>query len=112
MPIDDTYTSGSKDHENEAFRFFLKRFDADEVDKLVFPIQELVTTKTDCTQCGNCCRSLMINVEQHELQPIASTLNLSVEDVKQKFIEESAEGQMVINTIPCHFLSANKCTVY
>lgn len=112
MPFDASYICGSKDNENEAFRAFLKGFHGEEIDDLVFPIQESVTARTDCTQCGNCCRSLMINVEQHELKPIANSLKMSVETVKQKFIEESAGGQMVINTIPCHFLEENKCTVY
>ena len=32
--------------------------------------------------------------------------------MKEKFIEESQGGQLIINTIPCHFLADNKCTIY
>jgi Fe-S-cluster containining protein len=37
---------------------------------------------------------------------------MSREDVKEKYIEESQQGNCFINTIPCHFLADNKCTIY
>ena len=32
--------------------------------------------------------------------------------MKKKDIEESAEGQLIMNTIPCHFLSGSSCNIY
>lgn len=100
------------EQENEAFRGFLKAQDPAEVDLRVFRIQEQVTAQTDCTACGNCCRTLMINVEPEELEPISNRLQMSVSEIKSRFIEESSQGQLIINTIPCHFLEDSKCTVY
>lgn len=54
----------------------------------------------------------MINVEDAEIAPVSAKLNLPVNSFKEKFIETSQEGQMIINAIPCSFLSENKCTVY
>ena len=100
------------DIENDAFKSFIKSHDADAIDDLVFDIQQKVAASIDCTQCGNCCRSLMINVEPEELEPLAMALKLPAAEVKARFIEESSQGQLIINTIPCHFLSDNKCRVY
>ena len=79
---------------------------------LVHTINNEVTPQIDCTQCGNCCKSLMINVTTEEAVALAAHLDISVPVLKEKYIEESQGGQMVINTIPCHFLSGTKCTVY
>ena len=36
------------------------------VDELVFKLNETIAPQIDCTTCGNCCRSLMINVEPND----------------------------------------------
>jgi hypothetical protein len=51
-----------KEDENDAFRDHLGNYNADYLDELVKPIAETVTPRIDCTACGACCRSLMINV--------------------------------------------------
>ncbi len=98
--------------ENEDFKLFLKSQDPEDIDHRVFRIQLEVTAATDCTACGNCCRTLMINVEPDELEPLSVRLQISVPEIRSRFIEESSQGQMIINTIPCHFLENSKCTVY
>jgi uncharacterized protein len=101
-----------KEAENDAFKAFLKSKDADEIDQLVQELDAIVTPQIDCTTCGNCCRSLMINVDPPELTALAAHLGRSEEDVKAQYIETGSGDMMVINTIPCHFLSDNRCTVY
>src|SRR5205085_2961632 len=66
----------------------------------------------DCTQCGNCCSKLVINVTSEEVETLAQHLNSPVSAVKEKYIEESQQGNCFINTIPCHFLTDKKCTIY
>lgn len=82
------------------------------LDTLVHDLNDKITPLIDCTACGACCRGLMINVVTSEILPIAAHLKMSGSDFKEKFIEESSGGQMIINTIPCNFLSNSKCTVY
>ena len=99
--------------ENLRFKELLLSSDAALVDDLVFRLNENITPKIDCTACGNCCRSLMINVNANDAARLASHLNISKETFYGKYVEQSSEGTLaVINTIPCHFLSDNKCTVY
>ena len=54
----------------------------------------------------------MINVTSEETEIVASHLEMTKNDFTNKYIEESLGGQKIINTIPCHFLSNDKCTIY
>jgi Fe-S-cluster containining protein len=54
----------------------------------------------------------MINVTAEEADNLAKHLQTSLAVLKEKYIEESQEGQMIINKIPCHFLEGTKCSIY
>ena len=98
--------------ENDAFRLFLKNRDSEKIDQIVFDLNSEIEPKIDCTKCGACCKGLMINVTQHESETVAHYFDIPVNVFKEKYIEEGESGLMIINTIPCHFLSDSKCTIY
>lgn len=102
----------SRQDENDAFRIFVKNKDSSEIDKLVFSINTDVEKQIDCTECGACCKNLMINVTQEEALSVSKHLELNEVEFKKKYIEEGHSGQMIMNTIPCHFLENNKCSIY
>jgi uncharacterized protein len=104
--------SAQKEPENDRFRIFLKQQDPDQIDSLVHQLNDDITPKIDCTECGNCCKSLMINVTTGEAEALATRLQLSLAAVKEKYIEESDQAQLIMNTIPCHFLSGSSCSIY
>ncbi|MBL0359102.1 MAG: YkgJ family cysteine cluster protein [Chitinophagaceae bacterium] len=54
----------------------------------------------------------MINITSREATKLAEHLNIEMGELKEKYIEESQGGQLIINTIPCHFLSDRKCSIY
>ncbi len=101
-----------REQENDSFREFLKYEDGDTIDQLVYDLNEKVSASVDCTQCGACCRSLMINVTPFDAERISERLEISSAAFKDQYLEESAYGQMIVNKIPCYFLADNKCTVY
>lgn len=101
-----------REDENDDFRIFLKMSSRNDIDEIVHELNEIITPQIDCTQCGNCCKSLMINVTSEEAESLAINLNTPVEILKEKYLEVSEQGQMLINTIPCHFLNDTKCTIY
>lgn len=101
-----------KENENENFRFFLKEQDGELIDKKVQRLNEWVTEKTDCTSCGNCCKSLLINVTTNEAESLAAHLQTSLETIKERYLDVSPGGKMVISSIPCHFLQGTKCSIY
>ena len=101
-----------KESENENFRLFLKEQDGEAIDKIVHRLNDQVTEKTDCTSCGNCCKSLLINVTTEEAGTLAAHLQTSAEAVKDKYLDVSPGGKMVISSIPCHFLQGTQCSIY
>ena len=100
------------EEENDAFRLYLKGLDSDELDKKVLEINNFVTSQIDCKACGACCRQLMINVTEEEKIAVANHLNISPLQLKDEYLEESMQGKLIINTIPCHFLTDSKCSIY
>lgn len=106
-------TAEIKEAENLDFRTVLKTCDSVLIDTLIFKLNATVTPQIDCTACGNCCRSLMINVEPDDAVRLAEHLKITPENFYTKYVEQSSEGTLaVMNAIPCHFLSDNKCIVY
>jgi len=98
---------------NEKLKSMLLRLESAYVDELVFSLNHEISPQIDCTQCGNCCRSLMINVEKEDALRLAAQLGLPVKSFENKYIEKSSEGSLsVMNNIPCSFLHHNKCMVY
>lgn len=86
--------------------------DGREVDILVHQINDRISSQIDCTQCGACCKTLMINVTEAEKESLAAHMQITAQQFKDDYLEESAEGQMIMHSIPCSFLSGNKCSVY
>ena len=104
--------AAEREKENDSFRLYLKQQDSKRIDKSVHQLNETIAPQIDCTACGNCCKSLMINVTEEEAISLSKHLQTSIPALKEKYIEESMEGQMVINKIPCHFLTGTVCSIY
>ena len=101
-----------KQDENDAFRVFLQKKESRELDEQVHRLNNIITPQIDCTSCGACCRSLMINVTPEESFTVARHLKLNPIEFKDKFLEKSMQGKLIMNTIPCAFLANSKCTIY
>lgn len=54
----------------------------------------------------------MINVIPAEAETVSAHLKISTGEFKEKYIEESLQGQLIMSAIPCHFLNEKICTVY
>ena len=102
--------------EKEAENFFFKEVllagDPGEIDSAVQQLNAEITPQIDCTACGNCCKSLMINVTQPEVEELSAYLAIPEIELKEKYIETSLQGNMIVNTIPCQFLKGTLCGIY
>ena len=98
--------------ENIDFVEHLQQLNIDELDDTVYELDSLISPQIDCTLCGNCCKTLMINVEAPEADIAARHLGISRVVFDEAYIEKSMGGKMLVNKIPCHFLQDNKCTIY
>lgn len=82
------------------------------MDKAVFELAEQISPQIKCTDCGNCCKSLMVNIDEQEADRLSTHLGQTRAEFDEKYLSKGASGRMVINAIPCHFLKENSCTVY
>ena len=98
--------------ENDRFQAFLREMDSVQLDKLVYTLSEAVTPKISCTNCGNCCKSLMVNIDEDEATRLSAHLGKTRAEFDEAYISKGESGRMVINAIPCHFLVENSCSVY
>lgn len=105
-------TADEKQEENLRFADFLKQRNSQAVDEEVQRLNQLIEPKIDCTSCGNCCKSLMINVTAEEADRVAERLQIKRDEFDERYLEKGSHELMIINKIPCHFLADNKCTIY
>ncbi len=101
--------------ENLRFISFIRSFeDQALMDKKVQELNAIIEPQIDCLKCGNCCKTLMINVTKEECILVAKVLTMTVDEFKQTHIETSAEETyMVMNKMPCSFLQRdNCCSIY
>ncbi len=104
--------ASQKNAENDAFRQFLQSHDEEEIDIVVRKLDSSISPQIDCTSCGNCCKSLMVNINETEANNLSDHLQITRENFDEQYIEKGSNGMMLLNAIPCHFLSDNKCSVY
>lgn len=104
--------SAKKLKENDRFREFVKERNNDQIDRMVSRLNETISPQIDCTSCGNCCKSLMILISDAEAGILSQHLHQSREAFDEQYLEKGSNGMMLMNRMPCHFLSENKCTVY
>ena len=86
--------------------------DSKSLDKAVLNLSNTISPQIDCTACGNCCKSLMVNINNQEADNLAAHLGQNRAEFDEKYIEKGESGRMVLNAIPCHFLVGNSCSVY
>lgn len=101
-----------KEEENNHFLRSLKKYDGIVLDSTVHEIYNVVNPAIDCTACGNCCKHLVVNITPKEIEGLAVFLDMPLQEVKDKYIEESLAGNCFINSVPCHFLDGSKCGIY
>jgi hypothetical protein len=100
------------EQENDEFLAYIKGLDGHNLDAMAHESNNRITAAIDCTECGNCCNKLVINVEPGDDERCAKGLGLTTTQFIEQYIEVSEGGKHFVNTIPCHFLTDKKCTVY
>ena len=101
-----------RQNENDHFLAWMRDKESGAIDALAHRLNDTVSSAIDCTECGNCCKNLVINVEPQDISRTANGLNLTDQRFMDEYIETSAAGKYFVNTIPCHFFAGKKCTIY
>jgi Fe-S-cluster containining protein len=104
--------AAEKEEENDHFLRSLRHHDDEKLDAVVHTIYSQVNPAIDCTKCGNCCKTLIVNITKPEIEGLSKYLDIPLDELKEKYIEESSQGNCFINSVPCHFLDGTKCSIY
>jgi Fe-S-cluster containining protein len=104
--------SVEKMEENDRFINFLKETQINELDQKVQELNLQIIKSINCQQCGNCCKTLMIVVTEKEADQLSAFLTQSRPQFDEKYLEKGGSEMMILNTMPCHFLKDNSCTIY
>ena len=94
------------------FRLFLKRQDKEAIDERVHRLNDEISSRIDCTNCGNCCKTLMVGILPEERPFFAAHFKLSSQEAGEQYLATGASGDTIMSNMPCVFLCENKCTVY
>ena len=101
--------ASEKEDENYKFRRYLKGCDSDRIDDIVHSLYDKISSEIDCSQCRNCCKVSNPVFKEYELDRAAEHLNLTIEELKEKYDIEKVEIYNMIRKDICSFLEDNKC---
>ena len=88
-------------------------------DKSIYPLvrqaEKHAWKKVDCTQCGNCCKTMTPTWKKAEVKKLAAHLGMTYQEFFDKwlYVEEST-GDICNNSTPCQCFDDKKglCSVY
>ena len=71
-------------------------------------------SKTDCLDCGNCCKTTSPIFTDKDIERIAKHFKMKVVDFIETYLERDSDNFMVLKSAPCSFLDLNdnSCTIY
>lgn len=79
-------------------------------------VAQEIERQIDCTQCANCCRKMIVEVTPAEIERIAETYGVTVQELMLKHIapEPGDSRHKVMRTEhgACTFLDGNLCSIY
>jgi len=100
--------------EPEWKRFYQKnKKKLESMDVQVHNLHDVISKRTDCLACGNCCRSLGPRITNKDLEKMAKALRIKPSDIIDKYLRIDEDDDMVFKSMPCPFLGDdNYCAIY
>jgi Fe-S-cluster containining protein len=100
--------------ENKKYFLNLKKRTPKNLDYVMQELHDAEFKKTDCLDCGNCCKTTSPIFMDKDIQRISKHLKMKVSDFTKTYLERDADDFMVLKTAPCSFLdlSDNTCSIY
>lgn len=100
--------------ENKKYFANLKRRTPKNLDVVMQELHDEEFKKTDCLDCGNCCKTTSPIFTHKDIERISKHLKMKVSDFISTYLERDSDDFMVLKTAPCAFLdeSDNTCFIY
>jgi Fe-S-cluster containining protein len=71
-----------------------------------------VWSEIDCTECGNCCAEMQLQVTDRDVSDMARALGMRPKAFREQYTEKQRDGHRYLKDVPCPFQSRKKCTIY
>lgn len=91
----------------------INKKNARKTDLLIHAIHDEVFEKTNCTECGNCCKTIGPRISEVDIKRMAKATRMKAAEFIAKYIRVDEDDDYVFNTMPCPFLGEdNFCFIY
>ena len=95
------------------FQNFLKRVDKRKILKQLPSLHDSAFEKVNCLDCARCCKNYSPRFKMPDIKRISKYLRMKETVFIDTYLSMDEEGDYVVNTKPCPFLSAdNFCSIY
>ncbi len=102
-----------KSGENKKFFQKLRKRPPKNLDYVMQELHEEEFDKTDCLQCGNCCKTTGPLFTNMDIERIARHFRLKPSVFIERYLRLDEENDYVLQQVPCAFLgSDNHCSIY
>ncbi len=100
--------------ENQKYFARLKKRPQKRLDYLMQEIHDAEFKKTDCLDCGNCCRTTSPIFTEKDIQRISKHLRMKEADFINQYIDRDEDDFYVLKSVPCTFFDEtdNSCFIY
>ena len=100
--------------ENKKYFQKLKKRTPKNLDYVMQELHEEEFERTDCLECGNCCKTTSPIFTDKDIERIAKHLRMKVADFIHQYLERDEDNFMVLKQAPCSFLDLNDnaCLIY
>jgi Fe-S-cluster containining protein len=106
----------AEEAKQESLKYFanIKRRVPKNLDYVVQELHDAEFKKTDCLDCGNCCKTTSPIFTDKDIERISKHLRMKVANFEKQYLERDEDNFMVLKTAPCSFLdeSDNSCIIY
>ncbi len=105
----------AKDKHNENKKFFtkLKKKPPKKLDQIMQNLHDEEFERTDCLQCGNCCKTTGPLFTVKDVERIAKHLKMKLAQFESQYLRRDEDNDLVLQETPCAFLGAdNYCSIY
>lgn len=105
------------DHDEANYNFLRSLKSQDygvDPDELAGELHKQAFEIIDCTRCANCCKTMIVKLDESDVNRIAQHLGLAPSEFVDRFLEPAEQqGDFIMRQRPCPLLGAdNRCTVY
>jgi hypothetical protein len=100
--------------ESKKYFLNLKKRTPKNLDYVMQELHDEEFAKTDCLECGNCCKTTSPIFTEKDTERISKHLKMKVVDFKETYLQRDQDDFMVLKTAPCSFFDAsdNACMIY